>query len=170
MRSDRRRSGLLPGVALVVIGAAVLLSRSRIFAGPGVVVLLVGVLFLLVSAARGFSGPLLPGGVLTGLGAGLMLRRTLAPWFPEWGAILLGLGIGFLFVASIDAAKGRSRRPSPFVPGTVLTLLALFSAARRIPALRWISDVDFERIWPWAALVVGLLLVAGASLQRRSDQ
>ena len=169
MRSDRRRGGLLPGIALVVVGAAVLLSRSRIFAGPGVVVLAVGVLFLLVSAARGFSGPLLAGGILTGLGAGLTLRPALAPWFPEWGAILLGLGVGFLFVAAVDAARGRSRRPSPVVPGFVLTLLALFSAVRRIPAFRWLSDVDLEGLWPWAALVAGLFLIGRASLQRRSD-
>jgi len=145
----------------------VLLSRSSIFAGPGAIVLGIGVLFLLVSAARGFSGPLLPGGILTGLGAALLLRRSLEPRFPEWGAILLGLSAGFLLVAAVDAAKGRARRPSPLVPGVVLGLLAIFSAMRTSPALRWISDVDLHDFWPWAAVAAGLFLVARAFFRDR---
>jgi hypothetical protein len=169
MNRDARR-GLFPGVALVVIGAAVLLSRFRIFAGPGTIVLALGLLFLLVSAVRGFSGPLLPGGILTGLGAALLLRPALAPYFPEWGSILLGLSAGFLFVAAVDAARKRERRPSPLVPGVVLGALALLSAIRNTAAFHWLSDVDLHDLWPWAAVVAGLFLVLRALVsQRRPD-
>lgn len=167
MRDRDPRGGLFLGVALLVIGGAVILSRYSIFAGPGAIVLGIGVLFLLVSAARGFSGPLLPGGILTGLGAGLLLRGWLEPRFPEWGAILLGLSAGFLFVAAVDAAKGRSRRPSPLLPGVVLGVLAILSALRRNPALRWIADADLHDFWPWAAVAAGLFLVARAFFRDR---
>jgi len=170
MRGRDPRGGLFPGIALLVIGAAVLLSRYAFFAGPGAIVLGIGVLFLLVSAARGFSGPLLPGGILTGLGAGLLLRRTLEPRFPEWGVILLGLSAGFLFVGAVDAAKGRSRRPSPIFPGVVLGLLAILSALRRTPAFRWISDVDLQEVWPWAAVAAGLFLVGRAFFRERRPE
>ena len=161
MRERDPREGLLPGIALLVIGTAVLLSRYSIFAGPGAIVLGLGVLFLLVSAARGFSGPLLPGGILTGLGAALLLKDRLEPRLPEWGTILLGLSAGFLFVAAVDAAKGRSRRPSPLLPGVVLGALGILSVLRRSPAFRWI-DVDLRDVWPWLAVAVGLFLVARA--------
>ena len=167
MREHDPRGGLLPGIALLVIGAAVILSRYSILAGPGVIVLGIGVLFLLVSAARGFSGPLLPGGILTGLGAALLLKGRLEPRFPEWGAILLGLSAGFLFVAAVDAAKGRSRRPSPLLPGIVLGALAIFSALRRSPVFRWIGDLDLQEAWPWIAVAAGLFLVVRAFFRDR---
>lgn len=167
MRERDPRGGLLPGIALLVVGTAVLLSRYSIFAGPGVIVLGLGILFLLVSAARGFSGPLLPGGILAGLGAALLLKGRLEPRFPEWGAILLGLSAGFLFVAAVDAAKGRARRPSPLLPGIVLGALGIFSALRRSPAFRWIAELDWHDAWPWIAVVAGLLLVARAFFRDR---
>jgi hypothetical protein len=158
---------LLPGIALLVIGTAVLLSRYSIFAGPGAIVLGIGILFLLVSAARGFSGPLLPGGILTGLGAALLLKHRLRPLFPEWGTILLGLSAGFLLVAAVDAAKGRSRRPSPLVPGIVLGAIAILSALRRSPAFRWLEDLDLQDAWPWIFVAAGLFLVARAFFRDR---
>jgi hypothetical protein len=158
---------LLPGIALLVIGTAVLLSRYSIFAGPGTIVLGIGILFLLVSAARGFSGPLLPGGILTGLGAALLLQHRLEPRFPGWGTILLGLSAGFLLVAAVDAAKGRSRRPSPLLPGIVLGTIAILSALRRSPAFRWTADLDLRDAWPWIAVAAGLFLVARAFFRDR---
>lgn len=167
VRNRDTHRGLLPGIVLIVIGAAVLLSRFEMFAGPGAIVFALGILFLLVSAARGFSGPLLPGGILTGLGAALLLRHALWRYFPEWGSILLGLSAGFLFVAAVDAARKRTRRPSPLVPGVVLGVLGLFSAVRNMTALRWVADVDLREIWPWAAVVAGLFLVLRALLAKR---
>jgi hypothetical protein len=67
----------------------------------------------------------------------------------------------------VDAAKSRARRPSPLLPGVVLGALAILSALRRSPALRWISDVDLHDFWPWAAVAVGLFLVARAFFRDR---
>jgi hypothetical protein len=167
LRERDPRGGLLPGIALLVIGTAVLLSRYSIFAGPGAIVLGIGILFLLVSAARGFSGPLLPGGILTGLGAALLLQHRLEPRFPGWGTILLGLSAGFLLVAAVDAAKGRSRRPSPLLPGIVLGTIAILSALSRSPAFRWTADLDLREAWPWIAIAAGLFLVARAFFRDR---
>ena len=167
MRERDPQRGLLPGIALLVIGTAILLSRYSIFAGPGAIVLGIGILFLVVSAARGFSGPLLPGGILTGLGAALLLKHRLEPRFPEWGTILLGLSAGFLLVAAVDAAKGRSRRPSPMFPGIALGTIGILSALRRSPAFRWIADLDLHDAWPWIAVAAGLFLVARAFFRDR---
>ena len=112
---DRRTLPL--GIVLLAVGLYFVLSRTFRFSGPGAVLLLIGAIFLALSAARGFRGPLLPGGVLLGLGSAFLLQDRLDPVFPRWAAIVLGIGAGFLLVAAIDRASSRERRPSARLPG-----------------------------------------------------
>ncbi len=159
---DRRGIGL--GVALVGVGLYALLSRGLGFHGPGPILLLLGAILFVLSALKRFRGPLLPAGVLLGLGAGLLLRDRLA-WGPRWWAIVAGLGLGFLLVAAIDGALGRKRRPRPLAAGLVLTGIALAGVAARafsIPDLL----AELEPLWPFAVLGAGLLLVFSALRKR----
>ncbi|HEV8610363.1 MAG TPA: hypothetical protein VGS98_09900 [Thermoanaerobaculia bacterium] len=64
--NDRR--SLTIGVVLLLLGAFFLLSRTFDFSGPGVILALIGAIFLALSAVRGMRGPLLPGGILLGRG------------------------------------------------------------------------------------------------------
>jgi hypothetical protein len=163
--NDRR--SLTVGLVLLVLGGFFLLSRRFPMSGPGVTLLLIGTIFLVLSAVRGFRGPLLPGGVLLGLGAGFLLRAPLEPILPRWATIVLGLGAGFLLVAAIDTAAGhRGRRPSPLVPGVILVAVALLGALAQSPAVREVFG-RVENLWPWALVVAGLLLVGQAVLRRR---
>lgn len=162
--NDRR--GLVVGVVLLLLGAFFVLSRSFRFSGPGPILILIGSVFLALSALRRARGPLLPGAVLVGLGTGFLLRETLEPWFPHWATLLLGLGAAFLLVAALDSAAGRERRPSPLFPGIVLILVALFGALTRADAVReWIAGV--QHLWPWALVLAGALLVGQALLRKR---
>jgi hypothetical protein len=163
--TDRR--GTLPlGIVLLFLGLFFVLSRSFHWTGPGGILLLIGAIFLALSAARGFRGPLLPGAILVGLGLAFLLQRQLEPIFPRWAAILLGLGAGFLLVAAIDRAGGRDRRPSPLLPGVVLVLLAgLGALSRRTPVFDVLSGLT--KYWPWALVAAGTLLVGQALLRSR---
>ncbi len=102
-----------------------------------------------------------------GLGAGFLLQGTLEHWFPRWATLLLGLGCGFLLVASLDAAAGRGRRPAPLVPGLILTTVALFGALSR-----WINLAEFferlAQLWPWALVAAGIVLVVTSLKGRRT--
>jgi hypothetical protein len=163
--NDRR--SLTVGVVLLLLGAFFLLSRTFNFSGPGVTLSLIGTIFLVLSALRGMRGPLLPGGILLGLGAGFLLRTPLESVFPRWATIVLGLGAGFLLVALLDRISGRSgRRPSPLVPGVILVAVALIGAlAQYTPVVDVLSQV--QRLWPWALVLAGLLLVGQAFLRTR---
>jgi hypothetical protein len=160
----KNRLGLTLGVIFLFVGAYVVGQRTLGFSGPGPVLLLLGFILLALSAFRGFSGPLLPGGILTGLGAALELEPSLEGVMPGWGVVALGLGLGFLFVAAVDAARKRHRRPSPLPPGIALTCLAVLSLAlARLPR-DWMLDLHLSRVWPWAILLAGAILIVRSLL------
>ena len=163
--NDRR--GLTLGVVLTLIGAFFLLRRSVAFSGPGPTLLLLGAIFLAISALRSFRGPLLPGGVLLGLGGGFLLQSALEPWLPRWATLLAGLGIGFLLIALLDRAAGHERRGPWLAPALILLGTAAGAAIARSVNL---TDF-FERLaflWPWLLVAAGVWLVVSAV--RRSKQ
>jgi hypothetical protein len=162
---DRR--GLNLGVALVAIGAYFLLQRSLHFRGPGPILLLIGTILLAISALRHFRGPLVPAGVLLGLGVGLLLRDPLEAWMPGWATLLLGLGAGLLLVSGLDHTAGRERRPTPLVPGVVLITIALVTAVSanlRVPEA--LLDAAW-RLWPFALVAGGGVLLLQALRGRK---
>jgi hypothetical protein len=161
--ADRR--ALAPGVVLIAIGVSAFLSRAFGWGGPGPILLAIGAAFFALSAVSRFRGPLLPAGVLLGLGAGFLLRGPLLSWLPNWASIILGLGLGFLLVAGIDAALGRRREPPPLIPGAILTAVALAAVVTGAPTFQRLL-VELQALWPFALIGVGILLIVAAG--RRS--
>src|SRR5262249_15899487 len=96
---DRR--GLPLGVVLVLVGLFLFLQNIVSWHGPGPILILIGTALLTSSALRRFRGPLLPGAILLGLGAGFLLQVKLETWFPHWATILLGLAAGGLVRAPV---------------------------------------------------------------------
>ena len=162
--NDRRNLTL--GIVLLCLGAFFLLSRTFRFSGPGAILVLIGAILLALSAARGFRGPLLPGGILLGLGGAFLFQAPLERLFPRWATITLGLGVGFLLVVVVDRAARHGRRPSPLVPGLILLAVSLFGALSRVTAVMDLLGRVGD-LWPWGLVLVGLALVASALLRRR---
>jgi hypothetical protein len=165
MMDDRR--SLTLGIVLLLVGAFFLFERTASFSGPAGILLLLGAIFLAISAARRFSGPLLPAGVLLGLGTGFLLQDGLARWMPRWSVLLLGLGAGFLLVAGIDSAVDRQRRPRPILPGVVLVAIALFAFLARQTRFPEVVE-NVVGLWPWALVAAGVVLVAQALVKRKA--
>jgi hypothetical protein len=160
------RHNLTLGIVLLSLGAFFLLSRTFRFSGPGATLVLIGAILFALSAARGFRGPLLPGGILLGLGGAFLFQASLEPLFPRWAAITLGLAVGFLLVAVVDRAARHERRPSPLVPGLILLAVSLFGALSRSTAVMDLL-VRVRDLWPWGLVAAGLALVAQALMRRR---
>lgn len=153
--------GLGAGLVLLLVGLYIVLARTVGFGGPGPVLLLIGSILVLLSAARRWRGPIAPGAVLVGLGAGLILQTPFDAWMPHWATVLLGLGAGFLLAAALEEAAGRTRATWPIVPGITLVVIALVAAAsQRLDLARAFQRLD--AVWPWTLVVAGLLLVARA--------
>ena len=161
------RRTLSVGVILCALGVFFLVREVIGLSGPAPILLFLGAVFLGLTALRAFRGPFLPaGGVLLGLGAGFLLQSRLDPWVPRPATLLLGLGAGFLLISALDASVRRRRSPSPLVPGVVLIAIAAVAVLAR--------SVDFAplahllaRLWPWALVAAGILMVATA-LRRRT--
>jgi len=160
---DRR--GLNLGVALVALGVYFTLQRSLHFRGPGPLLLLIGAILLALSALRQFRGPLVPAGVLLGLGSAFVLREPLERWMPGWATILLGIGSGLLLASGLSRLGGRERS-APMVPGLVLVAIALVTALAENVT---IPDSWYDaawRLWPFALVAAGLILVLQAVRRR----
>lgn len=161
--NDRR--SLTLGVVLALVGAFFLLRRSISFSGPGPTCLLLGAIFLAVSAVRSFRGPLLPGGVLAGLGAGFLLQGPLEPWLPRWATLLAGLGAGFLLVAGLDRAAARDGRRFSLTPALILLGVAAGAAIARAVNLTAFFE-SLAGLWPWLLVAAGAFLVLTAIRRR----
>lgn len=148
------------GLILIAIGTALLLILTTDVGGE-VIVGLLGIGFLIAYAFTRSYGYLVPGSILTGLGAGLLVAAQDGP--DE--AVVLGLGLGFVAIAVInrglDAAKAGWWWP--LIPGGVLVLVG---------ASALLSTLDLGRFMVPIVLIVvgaGLLLRGGghASKDRR---
>jgi len=158
-QAPRDRRSLNVGIALTAVGVYFILSRQFDLTGPGPILLLIGTVLFTASGLGGFRGPVVPACVCLGLGAGFLLRRPLEPWMPHWAVLLLCLGGGLLLATAVLRSSGADARHVPLVPGVVLVAIALATALSR--NLRFPEELfdTLWKLWPWALVVAGALLV-----------
>ncbi len=162
------RRGLNLGIVLVAVGGYLLLKRELSFRGPAPILLLIGVILLVFSSLRQWRGPNVAAGVLLGLGAAFAARDRFVAVMPHWALMLLGIGAGLLLGAALERMGGRATRPGPLLPGIVLVLIAacaVVSENLRVPEA---LAETLWRLWPWAIVAAGAVLVVRALAVRRS--
>jgi hypothetical protein len=145
-------SGWLPGVILILVGAA-LFAVQLLHLNADVIVLVIGLIFATAYVASRRYGLLIPAGILTGLGTGIVLEDV--GYTRE--AVLLGLGLGFLAIYGVDRVTSGARRPGrwwPLIPGAILTVIAGASGAFGPEGERAI-----EQGWPIVLVVAGAWLL-----------
>jgi hypothetical protein len=143
----------IPGLILVTFGV-VLLAIQQFGLNGDVIVLLIGLAFAVGYAATRTYGLLVPAGILSGLGSGILLED----YYPQMNEpVVLGLGLGFLaiyLVDSIVAGNAGVARWWPLVPGGILTTVAIsngvFGSAGAAALKTW---------WPVLLIVVGAFLL-----------
>jgi hypothetical protein len=140
------RTQRLIGSLLVALGIFLFVVIQTGVGGEAVP-LLIGAAFLISYAVTRNYGLLVPGGILTGLGVGIV--AAVGPG-PDAGPVL-GLGLGFISIAVISLlARDPARHWWPLIPGGILTVIGL----NAIPATRELA----------ALVVPAALIVAGAAL------
>ncbi len=148
------RGSVAGGIILVMLGVAFLAMQILGGAAGSFVLLGLGIAFLVSHVYYGSYGFLIPGGILTGLGVGLLAEELLgAPGEP----VVLGLGLGFLLVWIVDRLITRKGPDTgawwPLVPGGILTLVGIDSI---FPEL---MDTALRYVWPVAIILLGAVLI-----------
>lgn len=140
-----------PGVILIVLGVIFLAGQQLEIGGEGIVAA-IGLAFLVAYVFTHHYGLLVPGGIMTGLGLGIVFETNIGG---QGAPVLLGLGLGFLTIYVIDTAGRRAVWGWwPLVPGGVLTLVGLLQAGSQTG---WLGVVG--RWWPAALIGAGVYLL-----------
>jgi hypothetical protein len=158
-RTDRRDGSWVGGVILIVLGIAFLVGQLLPNAGQ-YVPLLVGLSFLAVFLATRNYGFLVPGGIVTGVGVGIVLA-TEDQGRVGGGLFLISLGLGFIAIYLLAALfRIRENHPWPFIPGGILVTVGVVTLA----GTRYGEIARY--IWPAALIVLGLAFVIRGLVRR----
>jgi hypothetical protein len=121
----------------------------------GWIVMIIGVALLGAFAYTRQYGYLIPGGIMTGLGAGIVASEVVTMTDEAiGGVVVLGLGLGFLSIWAIGMIVHVAENHWwPLVPGGILTAVgvALVIGGQAVEILDY---------WGVAAIAVGLLVLA----------
>ncbi len=154
-------SNTVPALVLIGIGVVLLLAQLT-GVGPEAVVAVIGAGFLVAYAATRQYGFLIPGGIMTGLGIGIVVETQATGAQGE--PVLLGLGFGFLAIYAVDAVVRRSAAHWwPLIPGGILATIGVLIGTGREG---WLETAGGW--WPAILIVVGGLILVSQRWTTRS--
>jgi hypothetical protein len=158
------RDRIVFAAVLIFVGVAglVLQAVEATPTGGGVVVLIVGLGLLGAFAYSRQYGYLIPGGILTGLGAGIVASEAFTLTDDgTGGVIVLGLGAGFVSIWLIGALVHVAEHHWwPLIPGAIL---ATVGAALLIGS-EAVALLDY---WWVVLIVIGVVLIWRGWLETR---
>jgi hypothetical protein len=144
------RHSIIPGIVLIGLGVFLLIAQTTGVGGEAIVAV-IGAAFLVAYAFTRQYGFLVPGGIVTGLGVGIIVETQLG----GGSAVLLGLGLGFISIYLVDTLV--ATRPAgwwPLIPGGILATIGVFVAAGQEG---WLAEI--ARLWPLALIVIGAYVI-----------
>jgi hypothetical protein len=160
------RDQLVFAVVLIVVGVLGLASRvwQPTADVGGWIVAIIGLAFLGAFAYTRQYGYLIPGSIMTGLGVGIVASQAIkfATDEGEGGAVVLGLGVGFLGIWAIGAlVRTEQHHWWPLIPGGILAAVgtALLIGGGAIEALDY---------WGIILVALGVFVIARAFLMGRT--
>jgi hypothetical protein len=159
----RDRGGRL-WLGLILIGLGAIFLLDRLVPDIGVYLpLLVGLgLFAAFLATRAY-GFLIPAGIVSGVGTGILLQQT----YRQGGVFLLALGAGFVAIWLIGSLfRLRENHWWPLIPGGILVTIGLVDLADEGGQLADLLDIG----WPILLVAVGLLIIIRALADRGAAQ
>lgn len=143
---------LVPGLILIALG--VFLGIVQVTGvGAEAVVAVIGGAFLVAYALTRNYGFLVPGGILTGLGIGVILETRAGS--NADGVVVIGLGLGFLAIYVIDLlVRARQALWWPVIPGGILATIGVLVETEQG---HWLEGT--ELMWPVALIVIGAIVL-----------
>ena len=160
----RRNSRIVVGVILVLFGIATLLQRWLDIGNY--IVLLLSLAMLVWGSVSHRSGWIIPGGVLSGIGLGILAMQS--PWqFPvadQNGVFLLCFALGW-FLITLLTALFTCTQWWALIPGGIMALIGSGILLTN-GALRW---MDLNLVYAVILIVIGLILLVYRGRPKKND-
>lgn len=143
---------LAPGLVLIGLGVFFFIVQLT-GVGAEAIVAVIGGAFLVAYAFTRQYGFLVPGGIMTGLGLGVIWETQTAP--AGGGVVVIGLGLGFLSIYVIDLlVRGSAALWWPIIPGGILAAIGVLIETEQgglLAGMQW--------VWPVLLIAVGAFVL-----------
>lgn len=151
----QRKDQWVGGAVLIAIGAALLLGQLVGETGQ-FVTLGIGLVLLVLFAVSRNPGTLIGGGIVTGIGAGVLVA-TNTEGDIAGAAVLFGLGFGFIGVWLIGTLlRIKEITFWPLIPGAILVVVGMVVLSGSE------SAKTFEKLWPVLLIGIGVIVLIAA--------
>jgi len=158
----QRRDQWVGGAVLIAIGAGLLLGQL-VEDAEQFILLGIGLTLLVLFAVSRNPGALIGGGIVTGLGAGVLVAANTEGDIAG-AAVMFGLGLGFIGVWLVGMLmRIKETTIWPLIPGAILVVLGFVVLAGSETAQA------FELLWPVALIGLGVVVLLAAVRGRGKD-
>jgi len=153
------RGGLTTGIILIVIGMGLL--ASRFLSLEGWIPLGLGLIFTLAGILKRSAGLLIPGGIISGVGLGIVVTQNglLAPMGTlDGGAVmLLSMALGWLTIPVLSKLFTDETQIWPVFPGGALLIIGslILMGTNGLKALEILGSY-----WPVILILIGVSVLA----------
>lgn len=158
----QRKDQWVGGAVLIAIGVALLLGQLVGETGQ-FVTLGIGLVLLVLFAVSRNPGTLIGGGIVTGIGAGVLVAANTEGDIAG-AAVLFGLGFGFIGVWLIGTLlRIKEITFWPLIPGAILVVVGIVVLAGSEAAR------TFAVLWPVLLIGLGVIVLLAALRGRGKD-
>jgi len=163
--TNRHNPRLIAGIILILIGVVNLLQRWVNI--DNYITLLLGIGMLTLGSVLHRGGWLIPGGVLTGIGLGILV--TEGPWsipgLDHSGLFLLCFAVGWFLITALSALFTTCTLWWALIPGGIMAVLGIIMLATR-GNVRW---EDLNLVFAAILITIGVTLLSSKSRAKKSD-
>ncbi len=160
--NENKMNGWVGGMILIGIGLVALAGQIfdiQLSVNLGLFILpILGAIFVLWGILTRNVGPLIPGGILSGLGLGIILVETIS-WpanVDDGGIFLLAFSLGWALITVLTAVFTDKTHWWPLIPGGILALIGL---AVLFGGAFWQALNLMNLVWPVLLIVLGLSVI-----------
>ncbi len=152
---NKNNKSVVSGIGLIALGIVFLVTQYIDFDGR-FFVLLLGLGFILWSIVSRSSGLLIPGGILSGIGTGIVLTESaLAANLSgdgEGSLFMLGFAAGWFLIPVLAKVFFNDYHLWPVIPGSIMALIGVAVLTDGV-LLEMIGSVG--QFWPVILIVIG---------------
>jgi hypothetical protein len=159
-QSENRREAAIGGTLLIAIGVLVLLAQNINSEDLGLLFLpALGGLFLIAGIVGREAGFIIPGGILTGIGLGVIFTQNpalIAADTAKGGVFFIGFALGWFLITMLTKLFTNETHWWALIPGAIMALIGggLMLGGAALNVLEFAG-----RWWPLILIAIGLVVI-----------